>query len=477
MGRRAVRSAPPWSLSLGAALVGLILWGTAALRHHWLQSNAYDLGLFDQWAWLIGNGLPPISSMEGVHVMADHGAWLFYAAGAAYALLPSTQWLLASQAMALAFTALPIWMLGQQAGLSPRRCWLACLLWWLQPVVFNAALFDFHPETWVMPVLALSIWAARDQRPLLWFALLLLLLGARDGLVLITAGIALEQAWHRRWRWSLTAALLSSGWLLLLSRWLYPWLRDGEGPKAAGRMFNHLLGPPLEVLGTIDWSGGGLYLLLLALPCLWLWRRRSLPTLLIALPLLLTNLLSASPSYRTLIHHYSLPLAVVAVVAAIDGLLHEQPERPRSFPWTLSWAVACWLALAKPWFFTEPYLSRMTVIPEARSAMALVSDQDAVLTTSYLAPQLSRRSIVAFVKKGSHPSLTSGPWTLLLLHPKDPGWGSNRSSQQRLLDEADALGWQCQRWPSGLTLCQQGEAMIQRDNTKAFLFRNGNVPL
>ena len=35
-------------------------------------------------------------------------------------------------------------------------------------------------------------------------------------------------------------------------------------------------------------------------------------TLLIGLPLVLVNLLSASASYRTLVHHYSLPLALVA---------------------------------------------------------------------------------------------------------------------------------------------------------------------
>ena len=34
-----------WGLSLLVACIG---WGLAALRHHWLQSNAYDLGLFDE---------------------------------------------------------------------------------------------------------------------------------------------------------------------------------------------------------------------------------------------------------------------------------------------------------------------------------------------------------------------------------------------------------------------------------------------
>ena len=205
-------------------------------------------------------------------------------------------------------------------------------------MVFNAALFDFHPETWVMPAFALALWAERNSRPRLWFGLLLLMLGCRDGLVLITAGMAIDLACRRRWRWSLAAGGLSVSWLLMLSRWLYPMLRDGDGPKAASRMFSHLNDDPLTVLSGLDWGGGAEYLLLLCLPCIALWRRASLSTLLIGLPLVLVNLLSASASYRTLVHHYSLPLAVVAVVACIDGL-RMQPQSQRGFPWMLCWAT------------------------------------------------------------------------------------------------------------------------------------------
>ena len=72
-----------------------------------------------------------------------HGAWMLYLAGAAYRILPSIHWLLASQALALSCTACwSIKWLAKQAGLGPRSQ-LAGLQslkeWWLQPVVFNAA--------------------------------------------------------------------------------------------------------------------------------------------------------------------------------------------------------------------------------------------------------------------------------------------------------------------------------------------------
>ena len=324
-------------------------------------------------------------------------------------------------------------------------------------MVFNAALFDFHPETWVMPAFALALWAERSDRPRLWFGLLLLMLGSRDGLVLIIAGTAIDLAWRRRWRWSLSAAGLSLGWLLMLSRWLYPLLRNGEGPKAASRMFSHLNGDPLSVLSGLDWGGGAEYLLLLCLPCIAIWRRGALSSLLIGLPLVLVNLLSSSASYRTLVHHYSLPLAVVAVVACIDGLQQQVPPR-RRFPWSLCWATACWLALAKPWFFTGPYLARLPQLPEVQSALAAIKPTDGVLTTSYLVPQLSQRTSIGFPKSGTTITVEASPWTVLLLNPQDPGWGSSRKRQQTLLTEARNSSWTCQTWPSGLELCRAPDA-------------------
>ena len=85
-----LQGCPPLLLVLSVGL-GVMLWGITASRHGLLQSNAYDLGLFDQWAWLISSGAAPISSMEHVHVLADHGAWMLYLAGGAYRILPSIQ--------------------------------------------------------------------------------------------------------------------------------------------------------------------------------------------------------------------------------------------------------------------------------------------------------------------------------------------------------------------------------------------------
>ena len=466
-----------WWTSFGVAFLG---WCLAAARHWLLQSNAYDLGLFDQWAWLMGNGLPPISSMENVHVLADHGAWMIYWSGLLYWFHPSIHWLLASQALALSITAVPVWMLAAQAGLSRRLCWFSCLLWWLQPLVFNVNLFDFHPETWVIPGLALAIWCQRQERFGGWLVLLILMLGCRDGLVLVTFGLSLSLLIQRRWRWAIAGAGLSVAWMLLLSRWIYPVFRNGEGPKAAGRMFSHLgdnlgdilftlISKPWLAFTHIDLGGGAFYLLLLILPTLPFWRQRLLIILSAAIPLLLVNLNAEASSYRTLIHHYSLPISVLSIAAAIDGLAI-QPRR--LFPWKgFTWAVACWIALAKPWFFTGPYLNKVGMIGDVSQAISKLSPQDRVLTTSYLVPQISQRKHVAFAKQSLSEQSFEDGWTVFLLNPKHPGWGSKGSIQKRLLNQAEDRNWTCQSWNSGLELCRKPDSK-QQPHLRKKPFRN-----
>jgi hypothetical protein len=165
----------------------------------------------------------------------------------------------------------------------------------------------------------------------------------------------------------------------------------------------------------------------------------------------LVNVLSEEAPQRTLVHHYSLPVAVIAVVAAIDGLAL-QPRQP--VPWRrFGWSVVCWAALAKPWFFTGPYLERVDQLPALQEAIAAVPPEARLSTTSYLVPQLSQRQQVSFPRTRRDRTRLE-QLDALLLNPKDPGWGSSQARQQELLSEARAAGWSCRRWDNGLELCK-----------------------
>lgn len=450
-----------------AVCVGLIWWGAAALRHHWLHSNGFDLGIYDQVAWQISHGLEAKSSLLGLHHMGNHGAWGYYLIGLPYRLWPSVQWLLASQAFALALTALPLIAIWRQHKLPERLSLTAGLLWWLQPQAFNTNLFDFHPEVWAMPALAGAIWSSRARRPGWWLLCLIWMLACRDGLTLVVIGLGLNELICKRWRWGCIALGLGTGWLLCLSQWLYPILNgEGQGPSALKR-FSHLgdsvptilingASRPLEVLASLPWTELPFYLFLLSAPTVLFWRKRSFPILLAALPLLMVNLLSSDPAQRNLVHHYNLPLAVITVTAAIDGLSQDHCRR---WPWRrLAVCAICWALLAKPGYFTSLYTNRWDQITEIKTARKLISQQNSLLTSSHYAPHFTHRNNIQLLRSGKQINRGLNNIDTLLLNPNDPGWGSSSSLQRQALAFVVHQNWDCRSWESGLKLCQRKKA-------------------
>jgi uncharacterized membrane protein len=163
--RQRLQSQPvAWMMGISA----IILFACSSLRHALIQSNGWDLGIFDQAVYLISRGLPPISSFLGFHIVGDHAALVFYPLALLYKIYPDVHWLLAVQAIALASGALPTWYLARLAGLRGEYAVTIAAVYLLYPVVFNSNLFDFHPDVFALPALLWAILAARLGQ-VLWF--------------------------------------------------------------------------------------------------------------------------------------------------------------------------------------------------------------------------------------------------------------------------------------------------------------------
>ena len=440
-----------------------------------MQSNGYDLGLFDQWLWLLSKGLPPYSSihLQSLHVMADHGAWILYPLSLLYKIKPSIYWLFVVQALALSFTSFPLAILAKKCGLSHERIWLVCGIWWLQPIVFNINLFDFHPEVLVAPVIVLNFLASRNNNLFFWLLTIFVILGARDGLILLVLGMSVEQLFRRRYLWSFLSFFLASNWLLFLRYSLYPLINTSNeeiyaienhfsylGSSMQEIVFNILTKPTL-ILQTISSLDIAFYFLILCLPFVPFWRFSSLVILTSAIPLLIVNSIAESFSFRSLVHHYSLPLSIIGTVAAIDGLARIKSSY-LSLRWSFFWIFLTWGLLAKPMFFIGPYLSRLNLISSADDAFSLISNDSRVLTTSYLVPHLSQRESISFPINNI---AKIDDFDILLLNPSDPGWLSDSDSQQNYIDQANSQGWLCNQKDKGLTLCARSKDVINHKSS------------
>ena len=437
----------------------------AVLRHYLLQSNAYDLGLFDQWIWLTSKNLPSYSSMTGLHMFADHGAWTLYIISALYKLIPDINILFLSQSLSLCFTTIPIWLLCKKNNLSSKVGFLVGIFWLLQPVVFNINLFDFHPEVWAMPWIALYYYFEKNKNFTISILLTVLILGTRDGLVLLIFGFGLEQIFKKKFGRALILLLISILWFLFLNNLMYPILNGDKGSVMAlarysnyGNSFTEILFTlflnPLYVLKNINLIDSLFYLLILFAPAFVFWKNISFITLISSFPLVLSNILSESSSQRTLIHQYSLPIVLVIVVSVINGIAKNKEIFFYSRK-TFLWIIICWAALAKPLFFAGPYLSRLDSIIPAREAFKEIPKNANVITTSYLVPHLSQRPFIKYPKIENDIKSDLKEFNILLLNPLDPGWDSSNKLQKEYIKTAKENNWKCLKWDNGLELCEK----------------------
>ena len=441
----------------------IIFWALSISRHLLLHSNAYDLGLFDQWIWLASKGEPPYSSMTGLHLFADHGAWTLYIASLVYKVFPSVYILLFSQSFSLCFTTIPLWFLCKSKEISDRNSLLIILCWLFQPVVFNINLFDFHPEVWAMPLLSLFYLFEKRNKLSLCLLFAFFILGTRDGLVLLIFGLGIEQFLKKKFWFSLGLFFTSTTWFVFLNNFAFPALNGDKGTvmalsryEAYGSNFseiilNILLQPNL-LLSNIDWEGSFFYLIILFLPVLFFLRRISFQTLVVSIPLLVTNILSESSAQRDLVHQYSLPISLIIIISLINGF--QKNNFYFRYNFRLIWILLCWSALAKPWFFTGPYLDRIKLMSSSNEAFAFINKNANVITTSYLVPHLSQRKFIKFPNNKNQLDSDLKIYQMLLLNPEDPGWGSSEEIQKYYLKSAKDRGWDCRVWQNGQEFCQ-----------------------
>ncbi|BCW92141.1 MAG: hypothetical protein KatS3mg007_0035 [Thermoanaerobaculum sp.] len=420
-----------------------LLFAVASARHLLFRSGAYDLGWFDQAVFLISSGYEPIVSFSGSHVLADHAAFILYPLALFYWLRPSVYWLLAIQAAAFATSIVPLRRLCAMAGIEAGNSLLICATFLLQPIVFNANLFDFHPEVIAVPALLWAVLAARQRRPLLFLTSLVVTLGCKEVLALNVVALGLW-LWvgEKNRRYGLSAIVLGTAWFVAAVYWLIPSL-SGKPPASFDR-YAHLGNSVPTIVATIlndPWRlahqlaswGSVRYLLLLVLPVLWGLSVRGLGPLVGAAPTVLLNLMANYPKQRTLNYHYSvpvLPFLFLAIVAAWA----KTPPRPSRRRWVLAWSLLAFIGLANHRYLWRSYPDSLPYLRAARKAVAAVNTAGPVLTTSEFAPHLTHRQHIEITDEASPPEAL-GRFDFVLLSTHRPGWRSSPSYVERLRGE------------------------------------------
>lgn len=452
-------------------------------RHNAHLTHKSDLGQMDQAIWNTSQGrfVQETRGEETTSRLTDHVEPIYVPVSLVFWLWDDVRALLVLQALAAALGAWPVFHIawqrmglhwgknqgagrrGQPAGRAATYQALASLAfvvaYLLYPPLQAALLADFHAMPLATPLILLAFLFSERQQWGRFIAAALLVATVQEGTALLTATLGLyalgRGLWLRRHsallrgptRWPALAGLIvllgGLAWFYIATFVIIPAHAVeayglGESPYVArfgalgdsfGAVVKTLFTRPGQVLRVIMEPLRLGYLLRLLAPVGFL-ALLGPEILLVGLPLLLANLLSAYPFQYSGQLHYSAPLAAFAVMGAIVGSQrlrrlarriaislhnHRLWRAYRAFApltaWLLVWSIGSQIA----WGYTPigaQFRHAWPTVTEHHRLLARFADQipdDAALATMpTLFPHLSHRERIY-----EFPALADSAYVLL----------------------------------------------------------------
>jgi uncharacterized membrane protein len=180
-------------------------------QYHGYSDGTFDLGIYDQGIWLMSRFHAPFVTLIGRNLFGDHAQFSLLAVVPLYWIRPNATTLLGLQSLVLALGAVPVYLFARRRLRNP---WFACVLaaaFLLHPVLGLTNLENYHPDSFVVPLLGFAIYAAAENKPRMFVVFSVLCLLCKEDVVLVLLPIAIWYAVRHNRR---VGALVAGGSVL-----------------------------------------------------------------------------------------------------------------------------------------------------------------------------------------------------------------------------------------------------------------------
>jgi uncharacterized membrane protein len=311
------------------------------VRHSNYLTSINDLGQFDQAVWGFLNGVPFLNTILfeiEVNWLCGRFSPIIALFVPFYAILPTANWLVFAQAIALPLAAIPLFYIAKRIFKSEFVACLWAIIYMCNPYILNAASWDFHEVSLAVPLIAIGFYALEYKKFKLLVVSCFFILMCKEHFGLLVVGFGLLWAIkHREFKPALLLVLVGvtcfalivgvlmpmlspTGELLMMSTGKGQLSRYGWLGSSAGEIFLRIMNDPIDIIRTILVTmHGWVYLFALALPFLFL-PFFEIWALLPGLADLTVNLLSTNPMPRSIYAYHSATLIPIFMYSAMSGL-------------------------------------------------------------------------------------------------------------------------------------------------------------
>ena len=397
----------PLLLVVLASLWFMVTFGTLVVRrHNEFGSFDYDLGIYDQGIWLLGEGRQFLT-VRGLRFLGHHWNPATFVYVPFYWLGAGPNLLNASQAVALGVGAIPAYFGMKKISGSAWLGVVVALAYLAHPSTGWLANELFHPETMAIPFV-LAAWAFAEHEKWRWyFAAVVVSLLWKEDIALAVAFLGLVVLWRKNRKYALLTFFGSLLYFVVATKLIIPQILGRSafyeelfgplGSSTTDLAKNAVLHPDLY-FRVLREHQAETYLHSIVRPYGYV-SLLSPSSLLIGLPQYLANLLNTlnfiwNPRY----HYIAMPL-VSATIAAARAISSRSKVMFR-------WGAALLVILfafgvrnqgVAPWSnkYDDGYwpLEGQALTPVYQRAIAMVPDDPDIATSSpyFFTPHLTHR--------------------------------------------------------------------------------------
>ena len=312
-------------------------------RHYNFQTQAWDMGIFTQTFWNTAHGRVMQNSIEEIpNHLGVHMSPIIFVLMPGFFIFPSAYYLLVIQTLALAFGALPLYLLAKKILERKDFALLFSAAYLLYPSLHRVNLFDFHPISFLPPFLFTALYFFYEKKWIWFWVFVVLSASLQEDAILAVLFFGLFLSvlhFHEpkeRNMGALTAAA-AFAYFIVSVKFIMPAFgggllrldRYGNLGGSFAEILRNLIFNPALFLKTIFTAQKMLYLFWLFLPVLFLplvyW-----PAAFLLAPGLLQNLLTNFQNQFSGLYQYDAMIIAGVFIGAVFGmnrLLRKFPEK------------------------------------------------------------------------------------------------------------------------------------------------------
>jgi len=471
-----------WLLLL---MIGIYSWIFGSLT--WAQQSnfgtfGFDMGIYDQGIWLLSRFYDPFVTIRGLNFFGHHVNLITLLFVPFYWLGAGPHFLYLAETLILAMGAIPVWLIARDRFNSSWGALIPAASYLLYPSLQWINWWHFHPDALIITPLLFAWWfQSRRAWPAFFISVLLALSCKEDAAIAIFmlgvliviktfAGWKLKRHSSEATQGSNDSAaqiksclyvgafimLISTGWWFIATKLIIPWANTGGGPFYADlfpgfgndvrsviiNIFSH----PDRLWDAIVSDDCMVYYTKLFVPVIFL--ALLSPEILIGLPQLVVNTISAHGYTHDFKYHYTSIIIAVIFISTIEAV-GRVGKRYRPAMWCLLILLGFSAIYTNIQWSPSPlgkaYRTGIWVQPQEkhdllRAALQKVPADAGVTATYYIVPQLTHRRLIY---EFPNPFRTAN-WGFADKNPDNPDdvdflvidtglTGSDKSLYQRLI--------------------------------------------